>query len=426
MIAVLAFLALAGAGGTLAYQTAARQREYRLQLARGDAALRDDQTFAAIEAYSGAIVLRPDSMLAYLRRGETYRRRADRGDLDAAARDFRKAASLDPSATRPLEELGDVLYQLQRFDRAVDAYERFAALDDRSARINYKLAVARYRNGQADAAIAALNQAVRLDDRLADAYYVLGVCLRQKGRRADALKALEKAVALSPALIPARDELAEMYGELDRRADQLEQLQLLAGLDRDRAERHVAVAFAHARAGHRDAAVLAIRNALDRMRDDPVLYRALGQIWLESAQARVDRVDLKKAREALDHAAANPAATSEALALAASAALEDGDLDVAERALKRAATRFPIDAAALLLYATVAERQNHPDDARRALIQYSALTARDSDLPARASRIAVLSLRVGDVATAAAWIRRGLQRDPQHAQLVALARRLGI
>ena len=53
-------------------------------------------------------------MLAYLRRGETYQRRGERGDLDAAARDFRKAAALDPTATRPLEALGDVLYQLQR------------------------------------------------------------------------------------------------------------------------------------------------------------------------------------------------------------------------------------------------------------------------------------------------------------------------
>ena len=74
---------------------------------RGDAALRDDQTFAAIEAYSGAIALRPDSMLAYLRRGETYQRRGDRGDLERA-RDFRTAAALDPTATRPLEALGDV------------------------------------------------------------------------------------------------------------------------------------------------------------------------------------------------------------------------------------------------------------------------------------------------------------------------------
>src|SRR5438270_6715186 len=104
VIASLIVLVVAAAGAALAYQVAARQRDYRVLVARGDAALRDDQTFAAIEAYSGAIALRPDSMLAYLRRGEAYRRRAERGDLEAAARDLRHASLLDPSATRPLEE----------------------------------------------------------------------------------------------------------------------------------------------------------------------------------------------------------------------------------------------------------------------------------------------------------------------------------
>ena len=84
-IFVLVLLALAAAGGALAYQAVARDREYRSLLARGDAALREEQTFGAIEAYSGAMALRPDSMLAYLRRGETYQRRGDRGD--ALARD---------------------------------------------------------------------------------------------------------------------------------------------------------------------------------------------------------------------------------------------------------------------------------------------------------------------------------------------------
>src|SRR5438876_11206365 len=123
-------LAVAGVAGAVTYQAAARDRDYRALLARGDSALRDEQTFGAIEAYSGAIALRPDSMLAHLRRGETYQRR---GELDEAARDFRTAAALDPTATRPLEALGDVSYQLQRFERAAEAYARDLGLDARSA-----------------------------------------------------------------------------------------------------------------------------------------------------------------------------------------------------------------------------------------------------------------------------------------------------
>src|SRR5205814_5594287 len=129
IVGVLVLVATA-AGAAFAYQAAARQRDYRTLLRRGDAALAEDQTFGAIEAYSGAIALRPDAMLAYLRRGETYERRADSGDLELAARDFRTAAALDPASTRPLDEPGDVLYQLHQYDRAADAFERCARLDD--------------------------------------------------------------------------------------------------------------------------------------------------------------------------------------------------------------------------------------------------------------------------------------------------------
>ncbi len=180
-IVVLALLALTAIGAALAYQTAARQRDYRAALTRGDNALRDDQTFAAIEAYSGAIELRPDAMLAYLRRGQTYRRRGDRGDLAAAARDFRAAAALDPTATRPLEELGDIHYQLQRYARAAEVYESGLRLDDRSARVSGKLALARYRDGDIDGALAALDQALRLDDRMADAHYLRGAAGQRQG-----------------------------------------------------------------------------------------------------------------------------------------------------------------------------------------------------------------------------------------------------
>jgi tetratricopeptide (TPR) repeat protein len=423
-IGVLALIALGVVAAALTKQSAARQRDYRALLLGGDVALRDERTSDAIEAYSGAIALRPESMLAYLRRGETYRRSPDRADLEAAARDFRKAASLDHSAPRPLEELGDVTYQSERYDQAVKAYEASARLDDHAPRINYKLALARYRSEDLDGTLAALDEAVRLDDRMAEAYYLMGVCLRDKGRLPEARVALEKAVTLSPGLIPAREELADTFGTLDRRTDQLDQLQLLAGLDRNRPARYVAVALTQARRHRWDTAVVTIGSALERAPEDPALYGTLGQVWFESAQARNDRVDLGKAREALERAASRPGASSDVLALSARAALEDGATDAAERLLKQATERFPIDPKALLLYANVAERQNHPDIARRALIQYDALVDDDTDPLERIVKIATLSARVDDTATASEWIHRGLTRDPANAQLLELDARL--
>ena len=56
---------------------------------------------------------------------------------------------------------------------------------------------------------------------------------------------------------------------------------MIAGLDRDHVERQVAIGMAHARAGHWDLAVLTLGGALERNPNEPEIYRALGQVWLE-------------------------------------------------------------------------------------------------------------------------------------------------
>ena len=422
-ILVISMLAAAvgatAVGATVVYQTAARQRAYETLIARGDAALGDDQTFAAIEAYSRAIELRSDSMLAYLRRAETYQRRGDRGDLDLAARDFRTAAALDPGSTRPLEELGDVLYQLHRYDRSAEAFERCARIDDRSARVVFKLAQARYQAGDLDQALSSAIQALRLDDKMSGAYYLLGVCLREKARPSDALAAFEKAAAIAPGSIPVREELADLYGSLDRRGDELVQLQLLAGLDRSHVERQVAVGLAHARAHRWELAVLTLGNALERAPNDPTLSGALGRVWLDAARARDDREAVSKAREALERVASRPDASSELLTLYGRAVLQEGDAARAEGVLLEAGTRHPLDPDSLLLYATASERQNHLAAARGALIKYGALAAGETDFASRAGRIAALSLRLKEPDVAVAWLQRALAASPKDVRIAA-------
>lgn len=410
----MAVLAVAAVAGAVAWLETTRQRDYRALLARGDAALRDDQTFGAIESYSGAIALRPDSMLAHLRLGETYQRR---GDLEQAAREFRTASAIDPAATRPLEELGDAQYQLQRYARAAEAYERSHQLDDRSARVAYKLALARYRAGALDDAVVAVEDAIRLDPRMADAHYVLGLCRRDQRRLPEALAAFERASALAPGSIPAREELADVFRALQRPAEELEQLQALAALDHEHVERLVAVGLAHARAGHGDLAVLTLGNALEHAPDQPLIYGALGQVWLDMASVRSDA--LPKALEALERVAAYPTTSSEILTVYGRALLLDGNAEAAERTLHQATTRSPIEPSAYLFYATAAERLGHLEDARAALIRYGAVMPNDPELAGRAARIASLSLRLNDLASAVDWFQRALSAKPEDVRLLA-------
>jgi tetratricopeptide (TPR) repeat protein len=252
---------------------------------------------------------------------------------------------------------------------------------------------------------------------MADAHYLRGLCLRQKRRIPEAVKAFETAVSLSAGLIPAREELADLYAGLGRRQDELEQLQLLAGLDREHIERQVAIGLAHARAGHGDLAVVTLGNALERAPDQPLVYAALGQVWLDLAPARTDA--LPKALEALERVASEPSATSRILTLYGRALLQDGNAESAERVLEQATMRFPVDPASYLHYANAAERQGHFDVARRALMSYGALAAEDGDNGSRSARIAALSLRVNDTPAAVEWYTRASTASPNDVRLLA-------
>lgn len=418
---VLAVL-LVGLCVAAAYELLASRREgdYRHLIDRGEAALARDDTFAAIEAFSGAIALKDDSMLGYLKRGEAYRRRhqldtASRDPrqvseldpaADAAMRDLRRAAELDPLAPRPLELMGDISYALLRYDRAAERYQAYVQLDDRSPRVLYKLALAQYSAGRAPAAARALQQAIAIDDRFAEASYLLGLCFRDMQKPRDSLRALEAAVRIAPAMLHAREELGDLYGRLGRREDRIVQLEELARLDPG-PSRQVTLGLAYARAGQFDRAVTTLGRASELYPDYSSTYVALGRVWLEKAQPP-DRLDLMKALGALEGAVGTDDSSEALMLFGRALLLSDSDV-LAERVLQQATQKRPADPLSFYYLAEAAERLGHPDTARRALVDYRALEGDDGDPRRRAAqvlRIADLSMKAGDAAGAAGWYQR--------------------
>ena len=300
---VAGVLVLAGlaAAGILADQAVERDREYHRLILQGDEALSRGQAFVAIEFYSGAVALNRGSMLAYLKRGEAHQRRGDTPEtLAAALRDLRRAAELDPGATRSLDELGDVNLQLPRYANAAESYQAYTLLDNRSATVFYRLALASRGAGRLAQAISALQEAVKLNPAFHEARYVLGLCLRDREQLTDARAAFERAIGISPAFIPAREELADLHRLQNRRREEIEELEALAALDPAKAERLVAVGLAYLRAGNRESAVTLLGRAAERFPEHPGVYAALGRVWLDAAEERGDPSDLRKALEALE------------------------------------------------------------------------------------------------------------------------------
>jgi tetratricopeptide (TPR) repeat protein len=452
LVALLAGLVL-----VVVWQGAAREREFRRLMEEGDRALASDQTFPAVEAFSGAIALKSDSMIAHLKRGETYRRRGESG---AALRDLRAAARLDPAATRPLELLGDVNAGLERFANAAESYEAFVKLDDRSSHVLYKLALARFRLGQTQAAIPPLNQALAVDDRFAAAHYLRGVCLRRLSQPSEAAAALARATKLDPSLTSAREELAEVYLALHRDHDAVTEFEALAAFEPNRVERQVALALAYARAGQHELAVLTLTRAAADRPESNALFTAIGRIWLDVAEAQRDRVYVNKALEALQPVVRRGPATSEELLLLGRAQVLSGDVGAAERSFRQATMRFPVEPSAFLQLSQAAERNGHTATARDALARYTVLTDDGTAPVERSLHLGDLSARLNEPAAAAAWyakaaehasatapafirlaetrmrlrdwpgatdaVERGLKQDPKNPQLLAMQRQLAL
>jgi tetratricopeptide (TPR) repeat protein len=404
-----------------AFLATRRERMYRDFVTDGEAALAQQDTAAAVEAFSVAIWLKPDAMLGFLKRGDAYRQQ---GDLDAALKDLSQAARLDPAAPRALELLGDVHFAKARFDRAIEHFKAHVALDDRSPRVLYKLALAHQSAGQPAPAIEALKRALAVQPDFAEAHYLQGLCARDLQMPDEARRALERAIDIAPGLLQAREELAELHRRAGRSTQRIAELDALVNMD-PTPRRYSALALAHAAAGRQDRAIATLHAAARRHPDDGHVDLALGKIWLEAVRGPESGVELEKALEALERAAGHQD-SSEALALLGRTLLLSSEQKLAEQLLQRATERLPVEPTAFLYLADAAERNGRFERARRALIDYRSLAGADMHTPRDekiCQRIADLSMRLNDPATAATWYRRAMDDDePSPALMTRLAR----
>jgi len=405
-ILAVVIVAAVGVAGALAFGALANEREYERLIAAGDASVAAERTFQAIEAYSGAIARKPDSMLAHFKRGSVYQ---SQNELEAALRDFRTAASLDTSSLRAMEALGDVNVALGRNERAIERYETFTSLDEGNAKVLYKLGLARYRARRVNEATVVLKQALAIDPGMGEAHYVLGLVQRDLDQRSAARKSLEEAARRSPASQTSpREALADLYLQDGDYSKAINQLEMLAALEPARADRAIAVGLAQSRAGRGEAAVITLGRAVERFPEAPQVYAALGHVWLTEAEHNGDRVALNKALEALQHAAGRADATSETHAELGRAWMLAGDRHAAERALRQAVAKLPLMPEAYLRLAEITARDGRIQDARDALLKYATLIGDEKPMATVATQIADYSVRLGEPALAVRWFDRAI------------------
>jgi len=418
-IGIAAVVLATALGSSALYQRINADRQYRKLLAAGDEALTAGETYRAVESFSGALAFRPQSMVAYLRRGEAYRAQER---FDEAVRDWREAIRLAPEAPQPLVALGELADARGDFSGAADWFSQAVErLKDEDPAILYRLALARYRAGSPGAAVDPLERAVARHNASAPSHYLLGLIYRDTGKSARAIESLELALSLQPDLTAAREELADAYRAEGRVVDEMAQLQLLA---RDgQPARKVAIGMAEARQGQLDAALGTLSTTLAQDPTDSRVLLAIGRVYLARAERHRDQESIQRALAALEKALGGTARRSEGLALFGRAlSLAGNDLE-AERILRNATATSPVDPEAFAFLADSAERLGHLLAARDALMNLDALqgdTASAADRVDRARRIGELSMRLNEPRIAAPYLSRVFDIRPNDISSAAL------
>ncbi|NIP83779.1 MAG: tetratricopeptide repeat protein, partial [Gemmatimonadetes bacterium] len=154
----------------------------------------------------------------------------ERGDREAAARQYMRALEIDPRSAQANQFLGDLIRRSGRPDAALPYLERAARADPRNPRILNDHGVALAALGRETEAAERLRRAVALDPALAAAHLNLGLLVLRSDAPGDAAGHFRRAVDADPGDGRARRLLAAALLLDDDVAGALAQVDTLAGI----------------------------------------------------------------------------------------------------------------------------------------------------------------------------------------------------
>lgn len=297
------------------------------------------------------------------------------GDLPAAEAAYTAWLDVDGKNDEALFGLGQVLYQLGRFDAAVRAFRRAEKRRASRADVRTELGLALQALGQLEEAEVKQRDALERDPRNAEAWFRLGdvISRRSEARRGEAIDAMRQAVRIDPRLAHAqlylyrllRQEIQAGDGEVAAEADRRWRSVLRAQTPRQLGPRDGAPRV-------RDTSGKAERRLRDRLGESPgdvAARRALAELL--HADGAVDEA-LAEYSTLIDAGAGDAAL----LAAAGAAALASGRWQLAVTWLERSAAdaAAPPDVPRRLAWALLGA--DRPEDA---LARYDELLAAPPD-----------------------------------------------
>src|SRR3954464_13909171 len=134
---------------------------------------------------------------------------ADRGWLDEAIKEFRKAIELDPQSAHAHDNLATVYSEKKLFAQALGEYLTALQLEPDSATAHYNLACFLATHAH-EMAIEQYKEAIELDPEYPDAHLNLGMTYADLDQRDEAKTEFKTAIELDAQDPLARHELAAM------------------------------------------------------------------------------------------------------------------------------------------------------------------------------------------------------------------------
>ncbi len=222
------------------------------------------QVDEAIVQYRKAVEIKPDYAEAHYSLGVVLARR---GQVDEAIAQYQKAVEIKPDYAEALNNLGLALAQCGRLNEAIAEYQKAVEINPDYAEALDNLGNALAGCGRIEEAIASYQKAVEVNPDYAEAYSNLGLALAGRGRVEEAIANYRKALESKPDSAAVHNNLGLALagrGEIDEALGHYRQA---LALEPKYAEAHNNLANALANRGQIDEAMVHYRKALEAKPD---------------------------------------------------------------------------------------------------------------------------------------------------------------
>ena len=149
-----------------------------------------------------------NEVIVYLFRGTDF---SNKGKLDEAVAEFKKAVSINPSLIEAYLSLGIVYVRKGMLDEAIAEWKKAITINPNLTNAHLNLGVAYHSKGMVDDAITEYKKALSINPNFAEANYNLGIAYGSKGMLDEEIAEYKKAISINPNFADAYHNLAMAY-----------------------------------------------------------------------------------------------------------------------------------------------------------------------------------------------------------------------